>query len=170
MNPNEAAPHVVVSSTGGTMAARTADAGTTIGDRIDPDGPGLAPELLAALVPVARVTLDPYCRVPSTEMGQLQLLDLARRIAAHLADPATDGMVVTHGTDTLEGTALCLELTLPGPKPVVVTGPMRPSGAIGADGGRNLLNAVRIAAAPGAVGHGVLVTMDDRIMAAAGAT
>lgn len=169
MSATTTSAHAVVVSTGGTIAAHTADAGATTGYAIDPMAPDLAPELLSSLSAVARVTLDPFCRVPSTEMGQAQLLELSRRLAAHVADPATDGVVVTHGTDTLEETALFLDLTLPGPKPVVVTGAMRPGGAIGADGARNLLNAVRIAVAPGAAGHGVLVTMDDRIITAAGA-
>jgi L-asparaginase len=163
-------PLVVIVSTGGTIAARAADAGATIGYAIDPAGPDLAPELVMPLGGVARVVFDAFCRVPSTDMGRSELMELARCVSRHLAEPGTAGVVVTHGTDTLEETALFLDLTLPGSKPVVLTGAMRPGGAIGADGARNLLNAVRIAVDPEATARGVLVSMDDRIIAASGAT
>src|SRR3546814_16583545 len=91
------------------------------------------------------------------------LIKLARHIDRLLADPAVDGVVVTHGTDTLEETAYFLNLTLKSPKPVVVTGSMRPGSAISADGPLNLYNSVLIASRREAHGHGVLVLLNDRI-------
>ena len=77
-----------------------------------------------------------------------------------------DGIIVTHGTDSAEETALLLDLTLPAQKPVVLVGAMRPADAVGSDGMRNFANAVRIASDPGAAGRGVLVVMGDQIFAA----
>src|SRR3546814_19857485 len=94
------------------------------------------------------------------------LIKLARHIDRLLADPAVDGVVVTHGTDTLEETAYFLNLTLKSPKPVVVTGSMRPGSAISAAGPLNLYNSVLLATRREARGHGVLVMPNDRIPAA----
>lgn len=162
-------PHLVLLPTGGTIMASASSAGAVTGYAIDQAGPHLAPDLAALVSDIARLTVDPVARIPSTDMGQVQLLDLARRLARHLADPDVDGAIVTHGTDTLEESALFLDLTLPRGKPVVLTGAMRPAGALGADGPRNLLNAARIALDPAAQGRGVLVTLDDLIIAASAA-
>lgn len=162
-------PHLVLLPTGGTIIASAGSAGAVTGNAIDRAVPDLAPDLAALVADIARLTVDPVARIPSTGMGQAQLLDLARRLARHLAEPDVDGAVVTHGTDTLEETALFLELTLPRGKPVVLAGAMRPAGALGADGPRNLLNAARIASHQAAWRRGVLATLDDRIIAAAAA-
>jgi L-asparaginase len=105
--------------------------------------------------------------VASEAIGPKQWLDLSRRIAAAFRErPSLAGVVVTHGTDTMEETAYFLDLTVPGDRPVIVTGSMRPADAIGADGPANLFNAVRAAAAPGSRGRGGMVLMDDRLFAA----
>ncbi len=124
---------------------------------------GLVPELaqVAEIVPVL------YKNVASTQLNPpiwLELLDLIHRTAA--ADPTLAGIVVTHGTATLEETAYFLNLTVKTPIPVVVVGAMRPSSALGADGGLNLLNAVRVAACPATRGMGVTVVLNDEINAA----
>jgi L-asparaginase len=75
-------------------------------------------------------------------------------------------VIVTHGTDTAEETAFLLDLTLPLTKPVVLVGAMRPADAVGSDGMRNFVNAVRVASADGARGRGVLLVMGDRVLAA----
>ncbi len=85
---------------------------------------------------------------------------------AALADEECHGIIVTHGTDTLEETAFLLDQTLPATKPVVVVGAMRPADAVGYDGLRNFANAVRVASDSNAAGRGALVVMGDRVFAA----
>jgi L-asparaginase len=80
-------------------------------------------------------------------------------------NPACDGVVLSHGTNSLEETALLLSLTVTCSKPVVIVGAMRPFNALSADGPLNLLQAVRLAATPAALGHGVLVVLNDTITA-----
>jgi L-asparaginase len=108
-----------------------------------------------------------YKNVGSGEIGPtdwLVLLDIIHRTVAD--DPSVAGIVVTHGTATLEETAYFLNLAVKVTVPVVVVGAMRPSSALGADGGLNLLNAVRVAGAPEARGMGVMVVLNDEINAA----
>jgi len=93
-------------------------------------------------------------------------LTLAKRINELLADKNVDGIVITHGTDTQEETAYFLNLTVKSDKPVVLTGSMRPSTALSADGPLNMYNAVALAANPAAKGYGVMVVMNDEIHAA----
>lgn len=104
--------------------------------------------------------------IDSADIGPAVWQALHAAAMATLSDPECDGIIVTHGTDTLEETAFLLDLTLPGTKPVVVVGAMRPADAVGYDGLRNFANAVRVASDPDAAGRGVLVVMGDRIFAA----
>ncbi len=104
--------------------------------------------------------------IDSADMGPAVWNDLHPAIIGALADDNCDGVIVTHGTDTLEETAFLLDLTLPETKPVVVVGAMRPADAVGYDGLRNFANAVRLASDPEAAGRGVLVVMGDRVFAA----
>ena len=90
-------------------------------------------------------------------------LKLARRVNEVLKDGSADGVVITHGTDTLEETAYFLSLVVKSDKPVVLVGSMRPATAISADGPANLYNAVALAASPEARGRGPLIVMDDEI-------
>jgi len=94
------------------------------------------------------------------------MLKLANRINELLATDAVDGIVITHGTDTLEETAYFLNLTVKSHKPVVLVGSLRPPTAVSADGPLNLYNAVGVAIDPQAQGRGVLVLMNDWIHAA----
>lgn len=104
--------------------------------------------------------------IDSADMGPAVWNTLHLAIGEALVDPECAGVVITHGTDTLEETAFLLDLTLPADKPVVVVGAMRPADAVGYDGLRNFANAVRVASDPQAAGRGVLVVMGDRVFAA----
>ena len=109
--------------------------------------------------------------ISSTDITMAHWLTLAKRInAIFAADPAVAGVVITHGTNTLEETAYFLNLTVKHDRPVVVVGSMRPASAISADGPLNLLNAVRTAASKEAGGKGTLVVLNDEINAARDAT
>ena len=115
----------------------------------------------------ADLTLVPYKAVGSTEIGPSNWLDLANAIhAAVAADPALDGIVVTHGTATTEETAYFLNLVLKVPQAVVVVGAQRPASAESSDAALNLYNAVRVAAAPESRGMGALVLLNDEIQSA----
>ena len=104
--------------------------------------------------------------IDSADIGPSVWNPLHVAILKALADASCDGVIVTHGTDTLEETAFLLDLTLPCAKPVVVVGAMRPADAVGYDGLRNFANAVRVASDGQAAGRGVLVVMGDRVFGA----
>src|SRR5258708_7206041 len=108
-------------------------------------------ELLAQLpelASIAAVQEIPFRRLPSQELVDTDWLDLVRKIHAIFDADEADGIVITHGTNTLEETAYFLNLTLKTDKPVVIVGSMRPSSAVSADGYLNVLNAVRVAGDP----------------------
>jgi L-asparaginase len=126
-------------------------------------------ELIAALPElssVAAIDEVPFRRLPSHAMVDKDWLDLLRTIHAVCDGDNVDGVVVTHGTNTLEETAYFLHLTLKTSKPVVLVGAMRPSSAISADGYLNLFNAVKVAADASSHGKGCLVVMNDNVFSA----
>ncbi|MGB3806766.1 MAG: asparaginase [Erythrobacter sp.] len=114
----------------------------------------------------ARLTGRQIANVDSKDIGPAIWSELYEAITDAIADDAIDGIIVTHGTDTAEETAFALDLTLPVTKPVVLVGAMRPADAVGSDGMRNFVNAVRVASDPDAAGRGVLLVMGDRVLAA----
>ena len=118
---------------------------------------------LPELKDIASVRELPFRRLPSQALADTDWLDLAREIHKIFAQDEADGIVITHGTNTLEESAYFLNLTLKTDKPVVIVGSMRPSSAISADGYLNLLNAVKVAADPNSRGRGCLVVMNDTI-------
>jgi L-asparaginase len=148
--------------------------GGTISMKIDPATGGAVPALgaaeILALVPglgdIAEVEIEDFSRLPGPHVTPEQMWRLARRAAAWLDRPDVDGLVITHGTDTIEETAFFLDLVLLSDKPVILVGAMRTVSDVGWDGPANLLAAVRVAAAPEARGLGVLVVMDDHILPA----
>lgn len=161
--------HVHVIGTGGSIAG--------IGpDRMDfilyPEiGDHITIEQSLARVPeigdFAAVTSEDLISVGSTAIGAAEWLALTRRInQLFREDPGLSGIVVTHGTATLEETAYFLHLTVKSDKPVVVTGAMRPPTALSTDSDLNLLDAVRIAASPNAGGFGVLTVLNNEIQSA----
>ena len=150
-------PEVHVIATGGTIAS-TPD-GSLSGDALIAALPGLDT--------LARVSVEQFANVGSSQITPDHWLGLSRRIAEVFhARPALAGVVVTHGTDTMEETAYFLHLTLDDARPVVVTGAMRPARAIGADGPANLVAAIRAAVDPAARGRPGLVLMEDELHAA----
>ena len=115
---------------------------------------------------IARISSEDLVSVGSTAIGPEEWLSLAQRINQLAQDSSIDGVVVTHGTATLEETAYFLHLTVKSSKPVVVTGAMRPPTALGTDADLNLLDAIRVAACPRAGGLGVLTILNNEIQCA----
>jgi len=165
--PNRRLPKVLVIATGGTIAG-VQDAPGSLGSY---RAGTLTAEQIIASVPElskhAQIETEQFSNVPSTSITPAQWLALAKRVEKVLRDrDDLAGVVVTHGTDRLEETAFFLYLCVRSNKPVVVVGAQRPATGISPDGPINLLAAVRVAAAPQAVGKGVMVVMDDRILSA----
>ncbi|WP_225721108.1 asparaginase [Candidatus Vallotiella sp. (ex Adelges kitamiensis)] len=156
-------PTVAVLATGGTIAGEASDAAQTIGYTSGVVG---VDRLLAAvpeLDDVAVIRAEQVARIDSKDLDDALWITLARRVNVLLAQDDIDGLVIVHGTDTLEETAYWLHLTVTSAKPVVLTAAMRPFTALSADGSLNLLNAVTLAACPDAVARGVLVAFSNRI-------
>jgi L-asparaginase len=115
----------------------------------------------------AEVRAEQYLNVGSTDVGPFHWLGLAKRInQIFREDPQAAGVAITHGTSTLEETGYFLNLTVKSRKPVVITGAMRPPSGLGTDADINLIDCVRVAAAPQSVGRGVLIVMNNEIQAA----
>jgi L-asparaginase len=165
-----AKPKVAVIGTGGTIASQ----GTGPLDTQDYGSSGrpiLNAEQLVAGVPalaeVAEVVPVRFSTLPSTAIGWTEWRGLHAAIAAtKAAHPDLAGIVITHGTSTLEETAYVLSLTLPDDLPVVLTGAQRPFTALSSDGPMNLVAAVRVAGDPQSRGQGVLVVLNDEVHAA----
>ena len=141
----------IVLGTGGTIAGTAADPQDNVGYRAAQIG---VAQLVAAIPALAGADLEAeqVAQIDSKDMDHATWQRLARRVAHHLARDEVSGIVVTHGTDTLEETAYFLQRVLAPAKPVVLTGAMRPATALLADGPQNLLDAVRVAGAAGACG------------------
>jgi L-asparaginase len=118
------------------------------------------------LADVADIEIDQWGKFPGPHMTVERMWAVRNRVAGHLARPEVQGIVVTHGTDTLEESAYLLARSLPAEKPVVFTGAMRTASDLGWDGPSNLLGAARVAASPASRGKGVLISLGDRIHSA----
>ncbi|MGA8890274.1 MAG: type II asparaginase [Anaeromyxobacteraceae bacterium] len=157
-----ARPSVTILATGGTIAGaqpKPGEAGYRAGS--------FSVESLISAVPgmekIAAVKGEQVASIGSQDMNDAVWIKLARRVNELQKDPAVDGIVITHGTDTLEETAYFLDLVTKGDKPVVLVGSMRPATAISADGPMNLYNGTAVAVAPAAKGRGTLIVLNDDI-------
>ena len=156
-------PTVAVLSTGGTIASKQ-----------DPAKGGYVPALsgedLVSAVPaikkIAQIQVEQISNIASPDMTPEIWVRLAGRVNELLAKPEITGIVVTHGTDTLEETAYFLDLTTISTKPVILVGAQRPASDPDSDGPRNLISAIRVAIASEAVGKGAMVVMNGQINAA----
>ena len=160
-------PDVVVLSTGGTIAGSGASkmslaeykAGALLGRQLV--------EAVPEIEQFANVRVEQVCNVASPDITSAVWRALAERInTIFREEPGVSGLVITHGTSTIEETAYFLNLTVKHDRPVVLTGAQRPPSALSADGPLNLVTAVRTAAAPESRGRGVLVLLNDEINAA----
>jgi L-asparaginase len=155
-------PSVKVLATGGTIAGAQASA-TDYGYK---SGAYDVNSLLSAvpnLDKLAVITGEQVASIGSQDMNDEIWLKLAKRVNAVLAEPGTDGVLITHGTDTLEETGYFLALVTSSTKPVVMVGSMRPATAISADGPGNIYNGVAVVTNPGAKGKGALIVLNDEI-------
>lgn len=158
-------PNVHILATGGTIAGAgdSAVKGSYTAGQV---AIGTLLDAVPEIQSVANVTGEQIVRIGSQDMTNEVWLTLAKRINELLSSPDCDGIVITHGTDTMEETAFFLNLTVKSNKPVVLVGSMRASTALSADGPLNLYNAVVVAAAPESKGKGVLVAMNGLILGA----
>src|SRR5215475_7883015 len=156
-------PNVVILATGGTIAGAAAT-GTQAGYTSGAVGIDTMINGVPGITKLAHIKGEQISNVGSQDMSFDILLKVAKRINELARSNAVDGIVITHGTDTMEESAFFLNLTVKTDKPVVMVGSMRPSTAVSADGPLNLYNAVGVAADPKAAGRGVLVVMNDQIL------
>ncbi|MGF7206653.1 L-asparaginase [Skermanella aerolata] len=159
--------HIVLLSTGGTIASRySAEQGSVVssvaGDELV--------SLLGPLAPDIPVKTEEFSNVGSYRIDLPMAFGLARRINALLADPEVAGVVVTHGTDTMEESAYLADLVLETDKPVVFTGAQMDADQPDSDGPRNLADAIRVAASPETQGLGAMIVFGQEIHAARDAT
>ncbi|WFU28747.1 asparaginase [Bradyrhizobium sp. CB1717] len=162
-------PRILVLATGGTIAGQA-----------DPRATGayksgqITGEQLMASVPgldkLAKLNAEQISSIGSQDMNDKVWFALARRIQDAFDKNEADGVIITHGTDTLEETAFFLDNVVRGDKPVVIVGSMRPASAVSADGPGNLYEAVQVAADPRSRGRGVMAVLNDKIQGARSVT
>jgi L-asparaginase len=164
-----AKPRITLLATGGTIAGaqpKPGEAGYKAGS--------FSVDALIKAVPgmsgLATVTGEQIASIGSQDMNDKVWIKLARRVNELQSAPDVDGIVITHGTDTMEETGYFLNLVTKGDKPVVLVGSMRPATALSADGPMNLYNATAVASDRGACGRGVLLVMNDDVHYAREAT
>ena len=157
---------IVILGTGGTIAGTAANPLDNVGYR---SAQRTVAELLAAIpaltaMPAVVIESEQVAQIDSKDMDHATWQALARRCAWHLARPEVQGVIVAHGTDTLEETAWFLHRVLAPTKPLILTGAMRPATSLGADGPQNLMDAVSVVREPGA--HGTVVVFAGMVHSA----
>ena len=162
-------PKVYILATGGTIAGSGSSA-TKSNYSAGQVAIGTLLDAVPAIKDVADVEGEQVVNIGSQDMSDEVWLVLAKRVNELLAREDVNGVVITHGTDTMEETAFFLSLVVKSDKPVVLVGAMRPSTAISADGPANLYNAVVTAASKASLDRGVLVCMNGKVFAAADVT
>ncbi len=152
---------VALVTTGGTIAMK---------EKVRGEGaiPALAPQDFLAQLPEGfpPVIVEEHCNLPSSHLTLQTLWSLRERILSLAAMEDVEGIVITHGTDTMEETAYLLDITVPTEKPMVLTGAMKTAGEAGYDGMANFLAAIKVASSPQARGRGAMIVMNDEIHAA----
>ncbi len=160
-----AKPSICILATGGTIAGSSASALSSAYQ-----SGSLSVDSLLKMIPqakeLAHLKAEQVSNVGSQEMNDVIWLKLAKRVQALLSEREVDGVVITHGTDTMEESAYFLNLVIKSHKPIVMVGAMRNADSLSADGPLNLYNAIALASNQEAKGKGVLVVMDDTIHAA----
>ena len=157
--------NIVIIATGGTIAG-SGDAGKAADYQAGRISVSDILESVPSIRSLAHLKTVQMCNIDSNDMDEERWIALRDLIDAYGADPDVDGIVVTHGTDTLEETAFFLNLTLRCKKPVVLVGAMLPSTGLGADGPRNLYNAVLVASTKATAEQGVVVAMNNIVVGA----
>jgi L-asparaginase len=155
-------PNIVILATGGTIAG-SASTTSSVGYKAGTVPVQALVDAVPELKKIAKVRGEQVFQIPSQNMNNDYWLKLAKRVNELVRQPDVDGIVITHGTDTLEETAYFLDLVCKSDKPIVMVGAMRPSTALSADGPINLYDAVLIAGSKEAIGKGVLVCLNDEI-------
>lgn len=163
----EAKPKIVILATGGTIAGSIDSELETTGYKAGVIGVETLIKAVPQIKDIAQVSGEQIANIDSSNMNDEIWLKLAKKIN-ELLKKDVDGIVITHGTDTMEETAYFLNLTVKSNKPVVLVGAMRPATAMSADGPKNLYNAVALAANENAKNKGVMIAMDDKILGARG--
>ncbi len=160
-----AKPHIYILATGGTIAGSSESALSSAYK-----SGSLSVDSLLGAIPqakkLANLKAEQISNIGSQEMNDAVWLKLAKRVQALLSKKDVDGVVITHGTDTMEETAYFLNLVIKSHKPIVMVGAMRNADSLSADGPLNLYNAIAVASDVQSKGKGVLVVMDDAIHAA----
>ncbi|WP_096200966.1 asparaginase [Bacillus sp. FJAT-45350] len=156
---------ILIIHTGGTIAMKEDETGS-----VKPNTENPLFSTIDSISDKASIIVDDFLNIPSPHMTPTHMVDLANRIKEKIAREAIDGIVVTHGTDTLEETAYLLDLLVHTSIPIVITGAMRSSNELGSDGPHNLISSIQTASNSEAHGKGVLVVFNDEIHTAKNVT
>jgi len=159
-------PRVKIYATGGTIAGASKSNTDTLFYQAGSIGIQGLLDAVPEIHSLADISGEQFLNVGSHEVRSCDLLKLTKLIQAQLDDDLADGIVVTHGTDTLEETAFFIDITIKSTKPVIVVGAMRPATALSADGSLNLLQAAALAASPQSAQRGCMIVLNDRIQSA----